>query len=110
MIMVKIDRNQQGTIMKYEISGHANAANYGEDIVCAAVSVLSQTTLLALHEIVKIETSYQVRSGFLTCELPKSLNREQRQKADLLLESMVLGVKNLIVSYSEYISLHDKEV
>ncbi|GAB6088050.1 ribosomal-processing cysteine protease Prp [Alkaliphilus crotonatoxidans] len=110
MIDVLIERNHQGTIIRYEISGHANAADHGEDIVCAAISVLSQTTLLALHEIVKIETNYQVRSGFLSCELPKMMSQEQRQQTELLLETMILGIRNLMISYSEYISLHDKEV
>lgn len=110
MITVKIDRNHQQEIIQYKITGHANAASYGEDIVCAAVSVLSQTTILGLHEIAEIETSYEVKSGYLTCQLPAVLKAEERQKANLLLETMVLGLKNLMVSYSDYITLHDKEV
>ena len=38
MISVKILRNSASRIVGFEVSGHANYAEYGQDIVCAAVS------------------------------------------------------------------------
>lgn len=110
MIQVNITRNQKGSILKYEVTGHANAAEYGEDVVCAAVSVLSQTTVLGLYEIANIKVGYEIKPGYLLCILPKEMTPEERDKANVLLDTMVLGLRNLMVSYSEYITLHDKEV
>ncbi len=110
MISILIERNDNKEICKFEISGHAEAAEHGQDIVCAAISVLSQTTVLGLHEMVNIKTNYIINSGLLSCKIPNDLTEEKRHKADLLLETMVIGFKNLTVGYSEYIELHDKEV
>ncbi|QUH26073.1 ribosomal-processing cysteine protease Prp [Serpentinicella alkaliphila] len=110
MIKVQIKRSRNGEIQSFSINGHANADEYGKDIVCAAVSVLSQTTLLGLHDIAKIEIDFKVQDGNLECKLPVNLSNDKRQKANLLLETMIMGIKNIYESYSEYIAIHDKEV
>ncbi|WP_026475956.1 ribosomal-processing cysteine protease Prp [Alkaliphilus transvaalensis] len=110
MISILIERNDKKEVSRFEISGHAEAAERGQDIVCAAVSVLSQTIVLALHEITKINITYEINNGFLTCRIPDELTKEEREKTNLLLETMLIGLKNLELGYSEYIALHDKEV
>lgn len=110
MISILIRRNDQKEISSFEISGHAEAAEHGQDIVCAAVSVLSQTIVLGLHEVAGIEVPYKINNGFLSSSVPEGLAEEERQRVNLLLETMVMGFKNLATGYSEYIVLHDKEV
>jgi len=110
MIQVNVTRDHGGNVLKYQVTGHAQAAEPGEDVVCAAVSVLSQTTILGLYKVAHIKVSYEIKAGYLVCEMPQELTPEERIKANMLLETMVLGIKNLMVSYSEYITLHDKEV
>jgi len=51
MISISIYRNSKKDIEQFVVEGHAYAADPGQDIVCAAVSVLTQTTVLGLHEI-----------------------------------------------------------
>ncbi|MCD5415041.1 MAG: ribosomal-processing cysteine protease Prp [Clostridiales bacterium] len=110
MIKVIIYRNKNKEIFKYIITGHANAAKHGEDIVCAAVSVLSQTTVLGLHGVAKIAIDYEINDGKLTCNLPKYLTKQERIATNLLLETMYIGFKSLLENYSEYMKIHDKEV
>lgn len=50
MIHIRAWRNAQGEIWKMSFSGHAGAGIQGEDVVCAAVSVLAQTLLLGLDQ------------------------------------------------------------
>ena len=62
--------------MQYDIKGHANFAPLGEDIVCAAISVLSQTTLMGLVEVLQLkrrEIFYKIddSTGYLNVELKK---------------------------------------
>ncbi|MBM7613592.1 ribosomal-processing cysteine protease Prp [Alkaliphilus hydrothermalis] len=110
MISIDIRRNEQKEISSFEISGHAESAEHGQDIVCAAVSVLSQTIVLGLHEVAGVKVPYEINSGFLVSSVPEGLTKEERQKVNLLLETMVIGFKNLATGYAEYIELHDKEV
>ena len=110
MINVLIERNKDGDVNSFTITGHANAGEYGKDIVCAAISVLSQTTVLGLYEIAKIKVDYEVQDGNLVCRLPKELTNSERQKSNLLLETMIIGLKNIYENYSEYIVIHVNEV
>ena len=50
MITVDLFKNEQGLITGYKVSGHAGFAAAGEDIVCGAVSVLTQTPILGLEQ------------------------------------------------------------
>lgn len=111
MVQISIYRNKNGDICKYTITGHANAAKHGEDVVCAAVSVLSQTIVLGLHDVAGINVDYEVSDGKLSCSLPtKGITRLARRQANLLFETMYIGFKSLLENYSEYIQIHDKEV
>lgn len=110
MIKVEVNRSKSGEVQSFAISGHANADVHGKDIVCAAISVLSQTTLIGLYEIAKIEIDYNIQDGNLVCKLPINLTNDERQKANILLETMIIGIKNIYESYSQYIAIHDKEV
>ena len=60
MITVDLFKNEQGLITGYKVSGHAGFAAAGEDIVCGAVSVLTQTPILGLEQHLKCQPSYHV--------------------------------------------------
>ena len=53
MTHIDVKRNRLGQIVECYFRGHAEAGPYGEDIVCAAISMLSQTSILGLHEVAK---------------------------------------------------------
>ena len=46
--MIKVRYNEDFTNLK--ITGHANYAEYGEDIVCASVSSIVETSINLAHE------------------------------------------------------------
>ena len=51
--MIKIKINVSDMIDSIEIKGHANFADYGQDIVCASVSCIATTTINALLKLNK---------------------------------------------------------
>lgn len=102
MVTVAIYR-VQGRITGYNIRGHAGYRPRGEDIVCAAVSMLAQTTVLGLARYIN-GLAYNVdESGVLRCSLPEGLNETQLIQADAILETMTAGLRNLQRDYSQYI-------
>ncbi|MDR7870266.1 MAG: ribosomal-processing cysteine protease Prp [Tissierellaceae bacterium] len=114
MINIKIFRNKDN-IIGFKIKGHANFAEYGEDIVCAAISVLSQTSLMALVEVCGIEESklhYSIddKTGFLEVNLPKNIDIESLEKSQIVLKTFELGVKSIIESYPNNVALNNREV
>ncbi len=110
MIKVSIERNENHYVGGFTVKGHAYADKPGKDIVCAAVSMLTQTIVLGLIDVIGIQVDYEIADGFLRCEIPKSLSTHNRLQTNNLVETMVLGLKNIEKSYSEYIIVHDKEV
>ncbi len=111
MIRVIIKRDNLKHIVGYGIMGHAGFDEYGKDIVCAAVSILAQSTLTGLAEVAGIDVRYSIdeSKGSLYCDLP-SLNEDDREKADLLLNTMYNGLKSIRDSYPGNLSIKEEEV
>lgn len=103
MIIVSVTR-LEGTIKGYSIKGHAGYKPRGEDIVCAAVSMLAQTTVLGLSRYIKDGLQCSVDdSGVLKCSLPQKLDEHDQIRAEAILETMVAGLRNLQKNYSKHI-------
>lgn len=109
MITVEILRKKEN-IISFSVKGHANADEYGKDIVCASISILAQTSVLALYELLNIDIVYEMDDGWLYCDIPKISDDALREKANLILDTMVLGIKGTMQMYSEFVKMVDKEV
>lgn len=113
MTDVLIFRNTEGSIVGFEADGHAGYANPGEDIVCSAISVLTQTAIIALNRVCEIEEhkiEYSIRDGYLSLKLFDALSRCKRDKASIVLETMLVGLESLEEQYPEFITLKSREV
>ena len=66
-VIIKFKNNN---INSFEFRGHANSAEYGQDIVCASVSGISQTILLGLIDILDDNIKYKILSGYLFFLIP----------------------------------------
>lgn len=59
MIHVTFLRSQ-GRLVGFDCTGHADYAEAGQDIVCSAVSALTQTAVLGLVEVAHIPAGYSI--------------------------------------------------
>lgn len=111
MIKINIKRKNK-QIIYFKINGHANFGEYGEDIVCASVSSVSQMTLNGLIEILKLNNlKYDIKEGLIVCDLENSnLKLEQYEKANILLESMYSYLKAVADNYPKNVKLIIEEV
>ena len=87
-----------------DITGHAGHGKKGEDIVCAAISSVMWATVNGLENVAKVPVSYTEQDGFLSCRI-LGLSDIDREKADILLESMADFLFNLAKTYSEYVAV-----
>lgn len=110
MIKIHVCRDHEKNIVEYSVEGHAYAAEPGSDIVCASISILAQTTVLALYELLSIDVIYEINDGYLYCKLPNQLSKDMREKASLILNTMIIGMKGTQQMYKEFIDLCDEEV
>ena len=75
MVSIGIQRNEDDQVVGCHMSGHAGYDEHGYDIVCAAVSVLSATTMLGLTKIARQQGEFTNSEGqcdmVLSVRLPR---------------------------------------
>lgn len=128
MIKVKI-KQHNNNIVGFVINGHAmnndrdfsnDSALIGEafDMICNSVSVLSQSVIIGLDEVLKLNSSYEIQDGYLKLDL-EDFNLKELNQAQVLLktfekslESVILGFDQLVGEKKrrEYITLIKEEV
>ncbi|QOS80793.1 ribosomal-processing cysteine protease Prp [Paenibacillus sp. JNUCC31] len=105
MIIVEIFRNDDGSIDRFSIKGHANFAKRGEDIVCAGVSAVTVGTVNSIEALTGVEMDAKMKNGFLSASLPVLVRDETWSQVQLLLESMVVMLTDIAESYGKYIQI-----
>lgn len=110
MVSVLINQNQYGEYVGFQCSGHAGFGEKGSDIVCAAVSVLTQTTMLALEQLVNLKLFIEAdpESGYLNCRWNNC--SETLIQSELLMKTMILGLNEIQSQYPEHLGLSEAEV
>lgn len=96
-------------ISGFKITGHADSGEYGRDIVCAAVSVLSINTVNSIEQITKIMPlvdSDDENGGFLSVYVPESSDVDSNRMAQVLLEALEIGLRDISKSYKEYLVMN----
>jgi uncharacterized protein YsxB (DUF464 family) len=111
MTKIFISRDKEFHIMRYEAKGHSGYGKQGEDIVCAAVSSLIESAALGVLKYLNLKNTYvKSEKGSFELSISKNMDIENRNKVDAILETMVLGLKEIEKQYPEYVILHEVEV
>lgn len=109
MINILIIYNKS-SIVEFSADGHSNFDELGKDIVCAAVSAVTQTAVIGLVDVLSIDVKLKRCDGYLKCILPADLSVEDRRNANIVLDTMFSGLKSIQYGYKDYISIEEKEV
>jgi len=110
MIYVKIQKTHN-CIESFTMTGHANFAEYGSDIVCAAVSAVAIGAINAVEELTGHVLPVEMGGdgGYLYCTVPKDLPEETNQKIQLLLSGMIVSLQTIERDYGRYIKITFKK-
>ena len=94
-------RRPDGTLIGYRAQGHTGYAEAGQDIVCAAVSALTQSTLNGLRSVLKAPVMFDIddQGATLEAELTPEATGEQVKQAQLLLVTLLEGLQAIERSY-----------
>ena len=114
MTTIIIRKNHEGIYRGFYCMGHAEYAKkrlFGKepDILCAAISVTVQSTIMALDEMVdeKMLLTQNEETGFIKCDFQNVL----QDKSVFLMDSMVFSLQNLSRQYGEqYLQVKIEEV
>jgi len=107
MIYITIDRTKSGLVHSFTMSGHADYAEHGSDIVCAGASAVSFGTVNAIEALigVRAEVKQGENGGFLQCVFPETISDETQEKVQLLLEAMIVSLKGIEQEYGKHIKI-----
>ena len=110
MINIEINRNYIGNVYRFKVEGHAEYTPEGEmDPVCAIVSTATQFAVLGLIDVLDMKVNLTMGSGILDCELPKISDESTIEKANVLLETLVLTLRQVHEQYADYVKLSEME-
>ncbi|MBP1045423.1 ribosomal-processing cysteine protease Prp [Enterococcus sp. BWM-S5] len=108
MIKGSFKRNEAGMIVSFELSGHAMAAEHGEDIICAAVSILAFNTVNGIEALAGFQPIVdmdEVEEGYMYVETIFDVNQEQTNISQILLESLLIGLQGIEEEHSAFIQI-----
>ena len=109
MTSITVMKDSAGNYRGFTCEGHAGYADAGIDIICAAISALTFTTVNALEELAgeKLIVEAEEETGRLECIFPEGIH----EKGILLMDTMLLGLRDVRRSYGKkFIELKFEEV
>jgi uncharacterized protein YsxB (DUF464 family) len=95
---------QNDLLWRFKIEGHSGYAEHGPDIICAAASALVFNTVNAITEFTDEELCIHKMDnskGLIECEFPKRKLGHPSLQAELLLDTMILGLNTIKDTYGE---------
>ena len=110
MTTVTLDLLPSGSISGFCSKGHAGLAPSGEDIVCAGISAILQTAYLGLKEVAGLFVGMEMdeNAGRMTLVLERELPDQQRHNADIIFNTMRLGLLSLKEAYPDYLNIVER--
>ena len=109
MIHVEVYRHGN-EIQGFAVSGHAGYAEYGQDIVCSAVSALTQSTANGITEVAKLPFEVTDDGDSVRCMKKGELSESQKHDAEILLETFVLSLDRIREAYEQYLKISNRRV
>ncbi len=106
--MTRVTVEYEGAaIRRLRCLGHAGDAEEGENVVCAAVSVLMQTCVNALERIAGLAPKTTVDEGraLIAVELPAA-NGDGARDAQTILRTTVLGLTDISHEYPKLVKVN----
>ena len=105
VVLKKKDNRYSGLLL----TGHAGYADSGQDIVCSAISMLVINSINAMETLAgeRMDVTADEREGRIAVSFPDAVN----EKSQLILDTMVLGLKSVQEQYGKkYLKLKFEEV
>lgn len=94
MIVVEVDN------YGITVDGHAGYAESGKDIVCAAVSAITQTLVVSLDNFTSDRITHVEHDGHIRIDY-----KDLSERGKLLVDSFFIGICGVANAYPEYLAI-----
>ncbi len=105
MIQVDVLKNTDGMIVSFEMSGHADYAEHGKDLVCAGASAVSFGAINAIFTLTTIEPEIDQgeRGGYLRVRFNPEVVSDVTLQT--ILQTMIVSLQTIERDYREHIKI-----
>lgn len=101
MIDITFSRGRCG-LTGFEVRGHSGLEASGRDIVCAAVSAVTQAAVMGLREAVGCPVDADINSGYLRCFLDEGqMGLETWREAQVVMRTTLIALQDIGGQYPE---------
>lgn len=86
--------------------GHTNFASHGQDVLCAGISAISQSTCLGILSVLGIKAQYKKDEdkGFLQLDLSQC-SQSDIEKSQVLLQTMLKSLQDISIGNEKYMKV-----
>ena len=104
-------KRSDGALLGYRANGHSGYAEAGADIVCAAISALTQSTLNGLKNVLRAPVMFDQDDdgAFIEAILTPEASEDQIRQAQLLLVTLLEGLQAIQREYPRNLRIIFKE-
>ena len=96
---------QSGFLTAFTLSGHSMAAEYGSDIVCAAISSAVYMAANTITEILGVQADISVEDGYFRL----SISEADAERCAPMMEGLRLHLSELARQYPDHITMNPEE-
>lgn len=103
MTSITFYKTPSGDYRGFCADGHVGLASAGEDVVCAAISVLTINTINAIDQLTndRIEVVQDKKRGRIRCDLSGETGGALSKDATLLMKAYEMGAGAIAAQYRE---------
>lgn len=81
--------------------------------MCSAITAITSTAIGSLQDIANVPIRYRLEEGHIECKIPDQLKltSQQYQKTHVIMESMLLGCRQIERDYGQpYVQVKEKTI
>jgi len=92
--------------------GHADYEERGKDIVCSAVSTITQSLALGIIKVLRVKANYKIDedTGYLELRLPELKDEALFDKTQVLFNTALLSLKDFQIGFPSNIKVEVKDL
>lgn len=104
MTQVELYKDTNGNILGWQIKGHTGYAESGKDIICSAISTITQATIIQM-DLLKLKFNKIINNGYMKVMLDK--NYEPLLIEQFPLITMQIVLKEIAKQYPKYVCVKE---
>lgn len=97
---------KENKISGFEVSGHTGKDVFGKDVLCSAISSVTQNAVVGITEVLNLDAEFKIDDGYLYLKLKK--DDLANEFAQVILKTCLLSLKEIIKDQKKYVKLEEK--